>query len=103
MVQVKQSAVYSVCLEPTVAGTISVCIQAPAQDPPVAALDYGAGCSRGCRVPSSGAVVSLATVSEFGADYKIVLTRLNSIHSIKPELRNLSKRRQRSHADEQKA
>ena len=41
--------------------TNAVYIQAPAQDAPVPALD-SAGCSCGCRVPSSGAVMSVQRV-----------------------------------------
>ena len=52
---------------PPITGTNALIVQAPAQDPPVPALD-SAGCSCGCRVPSSGAVVTV--YSEFGANYK---------------------------------
>jgi len=41
---------------PPITRTVAVFIQAPAQDPPVPALD-SAGCSCGYRAPSSGAVV----------------------------------------------
>ena len=41
--------------------TNAVYIQAPAQDAPVPALD-SAGCSCGCRVPSSGAVMTVQRV-----------------------------------------
>ena len=43
--------------------------QAPAQDPPVPALD-SAGCSSGCRVPSSDAVVTVQRVRRQDANYK---------------------------------
>ena len=59
-------------MEPTTNGppntrTVAVFIQAPAQDPLGCsscrpALDSAAGCSCGCRVPSSGAVVAVQRV-----------------------------------------
>lgn len=60
--------------------TLAVCIQVPAQDPPVPALD-SAGCSCGCHVglPSCGAVV---TDSEFRADYKYPYSRLSQLNSL---------------------
>ena len=41
---------------------VAVFIQAPAQGPPVPALWDSAGCSCGCRVPSSGAVATVQRV-----------------------------------------
>ena len=64
-------------LEPTTNGppitrTVARFIQAPAQDPPVPALD-SAGCSCGCRVPSSGAVVTAQRVRR-----RLQMSRLDS-------------------------
>ena len=61
-------------LEPTANGppitrTVARFFQAPAQDPPVPALD-SAGCSSGCRVPSSDAVVTVQRVRRQDANYK---------------------------------
>jgi len=53
---------------------LALFIQAPAQDPPVPALD-SAGCSCGCRVLSSGAVV---TVQRVRRRLQIVQNRLDS-------------------------
>ena len=64
-------------LEPTTSGpaitrTVALFIQAPAQDPPVPALD-SAGCSCGCRVPTSGAVVTVQRVRR-----RLQISRLDS-------------------------
>jgi len=67
-------------LEPTtyvssITRSNSLFIQAPAQNPPVPALDYSAGCSCGCRVPSSGAVVTVRRL-------QMTRLKLNSTQSI---------------------
>ena len=46
---------------PPITRTVALFIQAPAQDSPVPSLD-SAGCSCGCRVRSSGAVVTVQRV-----------------------------------------
>ena len=62
---------------PPIARTHAVCIQAPAQDPPVPALD-SAGCSCVCRVPSSsGAVVTVQRVRR-----RLRMSRLDSTRVI---------------------
>jgi len=64
-------------LEPTANGppitrTVARIFQTPAQDPPVPALD-SAGCSCGCRVPSSDAVVTVQRVRR-----QLQMSRLDS-------------------------
>ena len=56
---------------------IALFMQAPAQDPRVQALD-SAGCSCECRVPSSGAVVTVQRVRR-----RLQMSRLNSTQPLR--------------------